>query len=141
MLQLKIMIESFTLNRAVFGLRMALGAIFLWFGALKIFGYNPVFEIIYASFPFLAEGFGFFLLGVLETIIGVGLIFKLFPVLVHVALIGHLLGTLSVFFLGPSLMFNPYFPVLSLSGEFVFKNVALLMAGFVILKYNEKYRK
>lgn len=135
------MTKWLTLENSVLGLRISLGLIFLWFGLLKVFGFNPVFEIIYASFPMLADGFGFLILGLFETIIGIGLLFNIFPLLVHIALVGHLLGTLSVFFLGPELMFNPYFPILSLSGEFVFKNVALLTAGFVVLEYNKKYGK
>lgn len=129
------------LKTVIFWLRIGLGIIFLWFGALKLAGFNPVYEIIYASFPFLAWGFGFFVLGLFETVIGIGLIFNVFPLLVHLALIGHLLGTLSVFVLGPEVMFSPYFPVLTLAGEFVFKNVALLLAGFAVLAhYREHHR-
>jgi uncharacterized membrane protein YkgB len=128
-----------TLKNSVLGLRIALGLVFLWFGVLKILGYNPVFEIIYASFPLLAEGIGFFILGLFETVIGLTLLFNVLPTLTHVALIGHLLGTLSVFVLGPEIMFIPHFPILSLAGEFVFKNVVLLMAGFVVLRYTQEH--
>lgn len=134
-------LKMLSLKNSVLGLRIALGLVFLWFGALKIFGYNPVFEIIYASFPFLAGGIGFFILGLFEAVIGLTLLFNVFPVLTHITLIGHLLGTLSVFVLGPEIMFIPHFPILSLAGEFVFKNVVLLMAGFVVLRYNQEYSR
>ena len=34
--------KHLTLDKSVFGLRVALGLIFLWFGLLKVFGFNPV---------------------------------------------------------------------------------------------------
>ncbi len=129
-----------TFDRIIFFLRIALGVLFFWFGVLKLFGFNPVYEIVYASFPFLAHGFGNFALGTFEAVIGIVLILNVAQNAAHVALAGHLLGTLSVFVLSPSLMFDPYFPALSLSGEFVFKNIILLLAGFVILRYNQIHR-
>lgn len=135
------MSKILTLEKSVFWLRIALGVTFLWFGLLKFSGYNPVFGILYASFPMLAEGIGLTLLAIFETVIGVGLIFNLFPILTHVALVGHLLGTLSVFVIAPSILFSPHFPILTLAGEFVFKNVVLLLSGFVVLRYTEKHRQ
>ena len=123
------------MKKWIFWLRISLGIIFFWFGILKVFGYNPVFEIVNASFPFLAQGIGNIMLGGLEALIGLGLLFSFFPVIVHVALVGHLIGTGSVFFLAPELLFDPAFPFLSLSGEFVLKNITLLMAGFVVFEY------
>lgn len=119
-------------------LRISLGLVFFWFGALKIIGYNPVYEIVYASFPFLASGTGNVILGAVETLIGAGLLLNVFTLVTHSALILHLLGTFSVFLLGSDLMFNPYFPVLTLSGEFVFKNAVLVVAGLVVLGHKRR---
>lgn len=123
-------------DRLMVGLRISLGVVFVWFGTLKVAGFNPVYEIIAAGFPFFASGIGFTVLGLLETVIGIGLILNLFPVVTHIALLLHLAGTFSVFALGPELMFNPYFPILTLEGEFVFKNAVLAMSGFVTLTYH-----
>lgn len=133
---MRIQFSSKTQERLIVVLRISLGLVFLWFGALKVAGFNPVYEIIVASFPFFASGVGFAFLGLLETVIGIGLILNLFPVVTHVALLLHLAGTFSVFVLGPELMFNPYFPILTLEGEFVFKNAVLAMSGFVTLAYH-----
>lgn len=127
----------FTEKRIIIWLRVSLGLIFLWFGILKFFGYNPVFDIVYGSWPFLASGIGNLLLAIFETIIGLGLFFDIAPLLVHLALISHLIGTFSVFILAPEIVFNPYFPILTLEGEFVFKNIALLMAGFAVFKFKK----
>lgn len=128
-----------SLEKSVLGLRTALGLTFLWFGALKLSGYNPVFDIVYAGFPMLAEGIGNLVLGAFEVIIGLGLIFNILPTLLNLALIAHLLGTFSVFLTSPEILFDPHFPYLSLAGEFVFKNIVLLMAGFVVLRYNQEH--
>lgn len=121
----------------VTALRVALGAIFVWFGVLKIFGYNPVYDIIYASFPWFADGVGLIILGAVETLIGAGLLFNFLPRITHAALILHLLGTLTVFISGPEVMFQPFFPVLTLAGEFVFKNIVLVIAGLVVIGYRK----
>lgn len=118
-------------------LRMSLGIIFVWFGALKLFGYNPVYEIVYASFPWFADGVGLVVLGVIEVAIGVGLLFHLMPQVVHAALLLHLLGTFTVFISGPSVMFQTFSPILTLAGEFVAKNTILAIAGLVVIGYRK----
>ncbi|MEX2090738.1 MAG: hypothetical protein WD989_01225 [Candidatus Paceibacterota bacterium] len=122
------------------GLRISLGLIFVWFGTLKVAGYNPVFEIVNSTFPFFAAGAGNIILGLAETAIGVGLLFNVFSVFVHVILILHLLGTFTTFIFAPRLMFDPYFPILTFSGEFVFKNATLAMAGLVVLAHERRWR-
>ena len=117
----------------VIGLRLSLALIFFWFGALKVIGYNPVYDIVYATFPFLAGGAGNIALGFVEAVIGVGLALNIFPVAIHIALILHLSGTMLTFLVAPELMFEPIFPILTLSGEFVAKNAVLAMAGLVVV--------
>lgn len=119
-------------------MRISLGLVFFWFGALKLFGYNPVYEIVYASFPWFAYGIGNLILGAGEALIGIGLLANFFRKLTHAVLILHLAGTFTVFITGPELMFSPYFPVLTLAGEFVFKNIVLAMAGLVVLTQGKK---
>ena len=123
------------------GLRVSLGLIFVWFGGLKIAGYDPVFEIINSAFPFLASGTGYLILGIGEVAIGIGLLFNIFYLCVHVVLIFHLMGTFSTFVLTPETMFNPKFPILTLAGEFVFKNAALAMAGLVVMAHERRKRE
>jgi putative oxidoreductase len=121
-------------HRALMALRIALGLVFFWFGALKVAGYNPVYDIVAASpMPFLAGHTGTFLLGLLETAIGICLLLNIFRRITHITLFCHMMGTLSVFITGADLMFSPHFPVLTLGGEFVFKNVVLASAGLVVL--------
>lgn len=125
-------------SKTIVALRISLGLVFFWFGILKVFGYNPVFEIVYASFPWFAYGIGNLILGIGETLIGLGLLSGIFPKVTHTFLILHLLGTFTVFITGPEVVFTPYFPMLNLAGEFVFKNVVLAVAGLVVLSHTHK---
>lgn len=120
------------------GLRISLGVIFIWFGGLKVAGYNPVFELVNSTFPLFATENGNILLGLFEVAIGAGLLFNLFYIFVHVVLILHLLGTFMTFIYAPELMFNPGFPILTFAGEFVFKNATLAMAGLVVMAHERR---
>jgi uncharacterized membrane protein YkgB len=123
---------------SIVGLRIAIGAIFLWFGMLKLTGHNPVFDILNGIFPFLAAGIGIQLLGAFEALLGLGLLFNVFPLFVNVVLIGHLTVTFLTFFTTPELMFDPHFPVLTMEGEFVFKNIVLILGGLVVLAHEQQ---
>lgn len=114
-------------------MRIALGIIFLWFGLLKFYSPNPVYDLLKATFSFLADPPGIYFLGILETLIGLGIIINLYPKFTHTVLILHLFGTFATFFISPGTMFNPYFPFLTLAGEFVVKNLALAVGGLIVL--------
>jgi len=125
----------------IFWLKIALSAVFLWFGALKMAGFNPVYNLVMNSFPFFADGIGLFSLGLVEVLIGAGLLFNFYPKAILVILVAHLLGTFSVFLISPSVLFEPYFPILNLEGEFVFKNIVLLLAGLAVLHHRASHEK
>lgn len=115
-------------------LRWTLGLIFVWFGALKIFGYNPVYDLVYNSImPLFAGGSGLIFLGVLEVLIGLLLLSNRTIIITHSVLFLHLLGTFSTFLFGWHVVFDPYFPILTLDGEFVVKNMALAASGLVVM--------
>lgn len=123
-------------------LRITLGVVFLWFGALKVFGVSPITPMLKATYPFMAVPVFTVMLGVWEIMIGVGLVFKL--ALRHALLLMcmHLTGTLAAALLAPSYFFvhgNPL--VLTVNGEFVAKNLVFLMAGFVIAGNECLHRK
>lgn len=123
-------------------LRFSIGIVFVWFGGLKIVGYNPVFELIYNSMaPFFASGGGLVTLGIIEVVIGVLLLTNRFLIFTHTVLLLHLLGTFSTFIFGWHVVFNPFFPVLSLGGEFVIKNMALAISGLLVLIHEQRKRR
>lgn len=128
-------------NALVILLRLSIAGVFIWFGLLKVYGYNPVFDLINAVVPWMAEGLGLIVLGWFETAIGVGLLLNRFRATVHVLLLGHLAGTFLTFITGTEIVFSPAFPALSLAGEFVVKNLVLAIAGLVILLHESHRRR
>ncbi|MDO8564782.1 MAG: hypothetical protein Q7R88_02185 [bacterium] len=123
-------------------LRITLAVIFIWFGLLKVFGYNPVYDLIYHSLaPIMASGAPFLLLGVFETAIGALLLLNRFVFVTHTFLVLHLVGTFSTFIFGWDVVFSPHFPILTLAGEFVLKNLTLVVAGLVVLAHESGKRK
>lgn len=120
-------------------LRVALGIVFLWFGALKIFGVSPVAELIRVSYSFFPAHSFLIFLGVWEMAIGVGLMFKItlrfFLFLLWLQMAGTFLAPLlapHIFFIGN----NPLF--LTTEGEFIVKNFVLIASSLVIGGYEVK---
>lgn len=114
-------------------LRIALGVVFFWFGALKLLGVSPVTAIVASTYSLFPTKSFILILGFLEVAIGAGLLFKLFlrPTLFLLWL--QMAGTFVSFALAPSLFFfqgNPL--VLTVEGEFVIKNLVLIAASIVI---------
>jgi len=117
---------------AVFLLRLSLAIVFFWFGVLKVANLSPVAGLLRASIPFLADSPYLQILGIVEITIGTGLLFDRLTKQATALMVLHLLGTLSVLVIAPSVIFAPAFPVLTMAGEFVLKNVVLISAALVI---------
>ena len=120
-------------------LRLALGLIFLWFGALKIFGSSPVIQLIQETFTFLPIRLFVLTLGVWEMLIGIGIILKRALRCVLVLLSAHLIGTFVALWLNPQHFFVQGFPLsLTADGEFVMKNLVFIAATLVVAGYEVK---
>lgn len=131
-------ITNTTNRHGVTILRMSLGIVFVWFGALKLVpGLSPAEGL--ASETILALTGGLLhstvsvpLLGAIETAIGIGLLtgFAMRPVLG--ILILHLCGTLTPLFLFPDQMFVRIPFVLTLEAQYILKNFVLISSALVI---------
>ena len=120
-------------------LRLALGTVFLWFGALKIFGNSPVILLIQNTFTFLPLHVFVPVLGGWEMLIGIGIILKRALRCMLVLLVFHLVGTFVALCLNPDDFFVQGFPLLlTADGEFVMKNLVLIAAGLVIAGHEVK---
>jgi uncharacterized membrane protein YphA (DoxX/SURF4 family) len=119
-------------------LRLSLGVVFLWFGALKFFpGLSPAEDlaartIARLTFGVIPAGSAVFLLALWETLIGIGLLFGLYLRATLLLLWLQMLGTVTPLFFFPSELFIafPYAP--TLEGQYIFKNIVLISAGLVI---------
>ena len=122
-------------------LRVALGIVFLWFGALKIFGVTPVADLVGQTYSFFPVTEFLVFLGVWEVVIGIGLILKIFLRSVLAILWLQMLGTFIASILEPSMFFNGNIFLLTIEGEFLVKNLVLVASGIVIGGHEVKKRK
>jgi putative oxidoreductase len=126
-------IITFLHRWSIAALRVALGLVFIWFGALKLFGVSPVIPMLRQTYGFLPVTLFAPLLGVWEVLVGGGLIFKRALRLTVVLLCLHLIGTFVAIWLDPELFFlNSNLLLLTANGEFVVKNLVLITSALVI---------
>jgi len=120
-------------RRSVPALRITLGLIFLWFGALKLFDASPVMKILESTYNFLPLKTFAVALGAWEVLIGGSLLAKRGLRCALPLLCLHLAGTFAALGLAPSLFFHDGNPLLlTVEGEFVVKNMVLMAAALVI---------
>jgi len=126
-------------RRSIMLLRLALGSVFVWFGALKIFGASPVMLLLQQTYSFLPIKIFLFVLGGWEMLIGIGIILRRALRCVLILLCTHLIGTFVALLLNPHHFFVQGFPFcLTADGEFVMKNLVLISAALVIAGYEVK---
>ena len=114
-------------------LRLALAAVFVWFGALKLIGASPVYELIAQTLPFLDPDLSVPALGAVEVALGLVLAVGVLPRLTLLVLAGHLAGTFLSFVTASELMWGANFFELTADGEFVAKNLVLITAALVLI--------
>jgi uncharacterized membrane protein YkgB len=114
-------------------LRISIGIIFLWFGALKLQpDLSPAEGLIRASLPFLPLQLFIPFLAFWEMLIGIGLISGKFMRLTLLLLLLQMPGTISPVFLRPDLVFTQFPYALTLEGQYIVKNMVLISAALVI---------
>ena len=119
-------------------LRVSLGVVFLWFGALKFFpGLSPASNLaartIYAlSFGTVSAQVSVPLHAAWECVIGLGLIIGVYMRATLFLLALQMAGTLTPLLLFPSEVFTrvPYAP--TLEGQYISKNAVLISAAIVL---------
>jgi uncharacterized membrane protein YkgB len=130
---LDLKIIGFLRRRSVTLLRVSLGIVFLWFGALKVTGATPVTELVASVVYWVDPDWFVPTLGVGEMVVGAGLIAARAMRLVLLLFVTQMVGTFLVLILRPDIAFENGNPaVLTVEGEFVVKNLVLLSAGLVI---------
>jgi uncharacterized membrane protein YphA (DoxX/SURF4 family) len=119
-------------------LRLSLGIVFFWFGALKFFpGMSPAQELAARTIQILTFGLmpssvALPILAAWECLIGLGLIFGLYMRATLLLLMLQMMGTVTPIFFFPGEIFLvvPYAP--TLEGQYIIKNLVLISAGLVL---------
>jgi uncharacterized membrane protein YphA (DoxX/SURF4 family) len=119
-------------------LRLAVGVVFLWFGALKFFpNLSPAEELAGRTVEALTGGLvpkavAIPVLAVWEVAIGVGLIIGRWMRIVLLLLFAQMLGTITPLFLFPAETFSTFPFAPTLEGQYIIKNIVIVSAAIVI---------
>jgi uncharacterized membrane protein YkgB len=118
--------------------RVALGVVFLWFGAIKFVpGWSPAADLAARTIERITLGvvtpdIGLPLLAAWESLIGIGLLLGRFLRLTLLLLFVQMPGTMLPLILFPSETFVafPYSP--TMEGQYIIKNLVLVAAAIVV---------
>jgi putative oxidoreductase len=114
-------------------LRISLGVVLVWFGALKIVGETPVADLVANTVYWVNPSWFVPLLGVFEVVVGIGLLLGRGLRIVLALFVLQMMGTFLVLVIQPEIAFQDGNPLLlTTEGEFVIKNLVLLSAGLMI---------
>ena len=114
-------------------LRISLGIVFIWFGALKVFDVTPVADLVGRTVYWFDPAWVVPVLGAFEIVVGLGLLFKIALRAVLALFALQMVGTFMVLVLLPEVSFQDGNPLLlTVEGEFVVKNLVLVSAGLVV---------
>ena len=123
---------------AVPALRISLGIVFLWFGALKLVpGLSPAEDLAARTIEQLSLGLvppdvALPVLAAWEVLIGLGLLAGRFLRATLLLLALQMLGTLTPLLLFPAETFTVFPIAPTLEGQYIIKNVVLVTAAMVV---------
>lgn len=118
--------------------RLALGAVFLWFGAIKFVpGWSPASDLAartieHVSFGLVEPALGLPLLAAWESLIGLGLLTGRFLRATLLLLFLQMPGTMLPLFLFPAETFSAFPHSPTFEGQYIIKNLVLAAAAIVI---------
>ena len=125
-------------RHGVNSLRISLGVILLWFGALKLFpGLSPAEGLAGRTIQLMTGGIvdpwlSVPVLGICESLIGLGLLTGRALRLTVGVLLFHMVGTVSPLVLLPHVVFAQWPFVLTMEGQYIIKNMVLVSGAFVV---------
>jgi uncharacterized membrane protein YphA (DoxX/SURF4 family) len=114
-------------------LRIGLGVVFFWFGALKLVpGLSPAEELVRNTIYFVEPDLFLPVLAFWEMLIGLGLIFGRFMRLTLLLLFLQMPGTALPLLILPEVTWTAFPIGLTLEGQYIIKNLVLIGAGLVL---------
>jgi uncharacterized membrane protein YkgB len=125
-------------------LRISIGVIYIWFGALKYFpGVSPAEELAKETIRLLTFGLigpdlSLLLLAIWGTAVGLLLIAGLFKRYTFWLVLVHMICTFTPLLLLPQLSFTHMPFTLTLIGQYIIKNIVIIAALSVVNTFEEK---
>lgn len=113
-------------------LRISLGIIFIWFGALKPVGLSPAEPLIERTIYLVPADIFIPILGIWEVAIGLCLLIRPLLRIAVLLLFLQMPGTILPLFILPDMTFThwPYAP--TVEGQYIIKNLVLISAAIVV---------
>ena len=113
--------------------RIGLGIIFFWFGALKIVpGLSPAEELVRNTTPFVNPAWFIPVLAIWEMVIGLGLITGKFMRFTLLLLFLQMPGTALPLLVLPNVVWTQFPYGLTLEGQYIIKNLVLVGSGLAL---------
>ncbi|WP_394326827.1 DoxX family membrane protein [Natrialba sp. SSL1] len=113
-------------------LRVALGVVFIWFGALKIFEVSPVVDLVAATVYIVPPEVFVPVLGVWEVLIGLSMLYRPFIRVGIFLLFLQMPGTFLPLVLLPDVTFITFPYALTVEGQYIIKNLVIIGAALVV---------
>lgn len=129
---LNVSVAGWMANVAERACRISLGVIFIWFGALKPLGISPAADLVAATVPFFPPEIFIPVLGIWEVLIGVFFLFRKTTWWAIVLMVLQMPGTFLPLVLLPDQCFTAFPYGLTLEGQYIIKNLALIAVALFI---------
>jgi uncharacterized membrane protein YkgB len=113
-------------------LHFALGVVFVWFGALKVFAISPADSLVRATVYWVDPDWFIPVLGWWEMVIGVCLAFRPLLRIGIFLLFLQLPGTFLPMVLLPEVVWARFPFVLTIEGQYIVKNLVIIGAALVL---------
>ena len=112
--------------------RIAIGIVFVWFGALKIIGISPAAELVEKTVYFFPPEVFVPVLGVWEVLIGLFFLYRPLLRLGILLLFLQLPGTFLPIILLPEVVFTTVPYGLTVEGQYIVKNLVIIGGALVL---------
>lgn len=113
-------------------LRVALAAVFVWFGLLKILGVSPATDLVRNTVYWLDPDLFVPILGAWEVLIGLLLLYRPSIRIALLLLFLQMPGTMLPLVVLPDVCFTTFPHGLTLEGQYIVKNAVLIAAAVVV---------
>jgi uncharacterized membrane protein YkgB len=137
-LRVDVALTNWMAQYGVLLLRISLGIVFFWFGVLKFFpNLSPAQDLAARTidkltFGAITEDVSIPILAAWESLIGLGLIAGRYMRITLFLLFAQMVGTVTPIIFFPDEVFTHFPYAMTLEGQYIVKNVALVSAAFVI---------
>ncbi len=113
-------------------LRASIAIVFIWFGALKLFGISPAADLVAATVYIVSPELFVPILGVWEVLIGICLLYRPLIRVGIFLLFVQLPGTFLPIVLLPGVIFTTVPYGLTVEGQYIIKNLVIIGAALTI---------